>query len=331
MRKIGFRILFLFVTSTAFCQEYVISGEVLSEITKEPVVGATIFFDGTSIGTITDVDGKFVLKTEKKFNAPLIIRSLGYESISLPKLDTSFFRVLLKEAPVALEGITLEPDAWPRAKKLMVFKREFLGVKNKRCKIVNESDLRLYYNNSKKILYAFADKPLEVDNQKLGYKITYYLEDFQAVLHKRSVDKDDVKEVLYVGFMQFEDKYKKVLRTVKKRRKKTYFGSKLHFLRAFYSNRLRKEDFQFYTKGRISSFSSLFSVKTVEDILFVYPEEKQVGVLYDGIEQSFVQFETDEFIIDSYGNHSPPDKLLFGGEMGKSRVGDMLPINYEVK
>lgn len=72
----------------------------------EPVVGATVLVQGTSVGTITDVDGKFVI--DAKDGAKLLISYVGYrshtESVSA---RTTSVRVALEEDTEVLEDVVV--------------------------------------------------------------------------------------------------------------------------------------------------------------------------------------------------------------------------------
>jgi len=57
-----FLVLFL---SAAFAQDKTVEGIVTDAADKSPVVGANVLVKGTTIGTITDVDGKFKLSVPK--------------------------------------------------------------------------------------------------------------------------------------------------------------------------------------------------------------------------------------------------------------------------
>lgn len=51
--------------SLAIAQAVQVTGVVVSAEDDMPVVGASILVKGTSNGTITDIDGKFILKVNK--------------------------------------------------------------------------------------------------------------------------------------------------------------------------------------------------------------------------------------------------------------------------
>lgn len=55
-------VIFLFMsTAFSFAQTTTVSGIVISEENNEPVVGATVVVQGTTLGSVTDLDGKFTI------------------------------------------------------------------------------------------------------------------------------------------------------------------------------------------------------------------------------------------------------------------------------
>lgn len=330
MKSDSLFLLCCFLSLFSQAQERIISGEVLAEKTKEPIVGAVVFYDGSSIGTITDIDGKFRLVSKTSTNSAVVIRSLGFETKILPPFKSDFVRVFLKPSAIELPGVTLEPDTWSRKKKLKVFRRELLGIGH-HCEILNEGDVRLYYNKTKKTLYAFANRPLEIRNKDLAYFLSYDISDFEVQLYSDSSQADEVKEVFYAGNTQFTDESEGSSKAFRKR-KKAYFGSSLHFFRALYSNRLNQEGFQLFKRRFQVPLKEVFGFRTVEDILYVSKlfGSPRISVLYAKKKQSFFEVKTTEFIIDAFGNYAPANAVLFGGEMGKQRIAAMLPIDYEV-
>ena len=53
---------------------------IVKDATGEPVIGASVLVKGTSIGSATDLDGKFTIKGIKK-GAALRISYLGFQTI----------------------------------------------------------------------------------------------------------------------------------------------------------------------------------------------------------------------------------------------------------
>ncbi|MCX7696942.1 MAG: TonB-dependent receptor [Bacteroidales bacterium] len=74
-----------FLAFVKFCysQTYKITGKVYDNNTREPLIGATVFMLGSSIGTSTDTDGSFILDNLKKGTYTLVVTFLGYKSDTL--------------------------------------------------------------------------------------------------------------------------------------------------------------------------------------------------------------------------------------------------------
>lgn len=124
MRKILLFVLFAIVTSVALAQTKTITGKVYEGTSKDPLPGATILVKGTTIGTVTDADGKF--KVEAPADAKAItISFVGYQSkdVNITKntnFDVSMETVVrdevvvtssrvaesIKTAPVQIEKMT---------------------------------------------------------------------------------------------------------------------------------------------------------------------------------------------------------------------------------
>jgi hypothetical protein len=62
----------------------VLTAKVVDEETKKPIVFATIYITGTSIGTVSNSDGEFELKIpEKSTSGTLSITHLGYKNLEV--------------------------------------------------------------------------------------------------------------------------------------------------------------------------------------------------------------------------------------------------------
>ncbi|MCW1952844.1 MAG: carboxypeptidase-like regulatory domain-containing protein, partial [Flavobacteriia bacterium] len=55
-----------------------IQGQVLDALNKTPLDGVSVYFDGSSLGTITNAQGKFELTVPSSISAPLIVSYMGY-------------------------------------------------------------------------------------------------------------------------------------------------------------------------------------------------------------------------------------------------------------
>lgn len=81
-----------------------ITGRVMDP-NSEPVIGANVVVDGTTIGTVTDVDGNFTLDIPE--GATLKISYIGYIEQNIPVGNKSVVSVILKEDSQALDEVVV--------------------------------------------------------------------------------------------------------------------------------------------------------------------------------------------------------------------------------
>ncbi|PWG06120.1 carboxypeptidase-like regulatory domain-containing protein [Polaribacter aquimarinus] len=232
------RFLFFLVFHCSFSQVN-IKGKVYDS--KGPLEGAAIYFNSTMVGTTTNSEGEFSIKTEEG-HFELIISYLGYKTIRYNLYTNEYKKPLvfaLEENRYTLDEVVLKKIKYDKKWKanLKRFYREFFGNTklSKDCKIINPKTLFFYYNSKDNIFNAFTKAPLIIRHNGLGYSITYDLVYF-------SVEKDFVKSLGYSQFKNLQgSKHKK--RTWKKNRLVTYNGSVNHFLKSILANRVKREGF----------------------------------------------------------------------------------------
>ena len=332
-------LLFLFFFSLLIVKAQELKGVVLNEKTNEPIIGASVYFDNTSVGTTTNFDGEFYINLQQPINAPLVISFVGFETKihNITHFDTKkTFK--LREDVNTLEEVVLDSkDEWSRAFKLKQFRKEFLGRSAfaNQCTILNEDALVLNFERDTKQLIASAKAPIIVKNEALDYIVKYDINDFYITYNmdvNASLDLEKVfrtvASVSYSGTTFFENIETKKHKRAIKNRKKAYIGSTLHFMRAVANNKLRQEKFKIF-KGSYQVEPSNH-IKTFKNDSLNVTEvhlSQKLNILCKG-KQSAIESEVDRFIIDAYGNHSPIDKVLFGGFMANQRIGDVLPLDY---
>ena len=67
---------------SAFAQNFVVKGTVVSHEDNEPLIGVTILQEGTTNGVVTDIDGNYSLEVKGASNATLVFSYIGYASQS---------------------------------------------------------------------------------------------------------------------------------------------------------------------------------------------------------------------------------------------------------
>ena len=317
-----------------FSQE--ITGTVYDIKTKEPLPGATIYLDGTTIGTTSDFEGYFQLNIQTSENANVIISFIGYETrVLTPQELENDMSIALTESTNQLNEVDLGLDVWSREKKMGIFIREFLGKEHSStlCKIVNKKDIKLIHNSSLNTLIAFSDKPIIILNKYLGYEISYNLIDFEVEFIYNFQGLLMPSKVFYSGTSYFKELKNKTKGRILENRKQEYQGSLLHFMRSLATNRLTENKFGIYHGQFPTDPYNYFKLTTEDTMVKVDLTAEQIGVLYNKEYQSSIQPETgtaSTFHIDKTGNHSPPNSLIFSGFFGRKRMSSMLPLNYNL-
>ena len=112
-------LLFLFISavlavSSSHAQTTRVSGKVTDKLTGEPIPFANVAFKGTSIGSVTDIDGNYVIESDKATDS-LTASYVGYYPISLKitigKSQTANF--LLKVSKVELMEVVVKAGENP--------------------------------------------------------------------------------------------------------------------------------------------------------------------------------------------------------------------------
>ncbi len=92
--------------TVVFGQERGISGSVSDRSTGESLPGASVLIKGTSIGSITDVDGKFTLNVPPGENT-LVVSYIGYETVEMPVGNQSVFNIQLVASKTSLQEVVV--------------------------------------------------------------------------------------------------------------------------------------------------------------------------------------------------------------------------------
>ncbi len=331
---------FLFLSNVSFSQH--LFGVVVDEKTKEPIAGASVYFDNTTVGTITNFEGEFSFELENKISSPLVVSFMGYKTVSISSFEyDKKYRIMLEEDISALDEVFIEyEDEWTRAYKLKQFKKQFLGFSkfSEACEILNENDIVLRFNTTKKQLTASAKRPLIINNKALDYVITYDLKEFVVQYDTKGNLRATVKDnqdnwyvlhsVYYSGTSLFKAEISKKHKRALKNREKAYKGSVLHFMRSISSEALKEDRYKIF-KGSSQVTPAYYIFTRKNDSLntteVTIPNE--LNILYKN-KQSVIRSEVKTFVIDVFGNHNPIEQVLFGGFMGNQRVGDALPLDY---
>ena len=311
---------------SAFSQA--IKGTVFDKKTNKIICYATVYINGTFVGTTTDQNGNFELNVSKKNRSmPVTISCIGYYSSTLSDFSkTEQLKVYLQPQLYELNDVVISTKTLKRKRKkyLNLFRDEFIGTTaNARgCKILNEQDITFNYDSDNEKIKAYALPPILIENKALGYKITYYLDKFEY--YKR------VQATFFSGNIIFNEDLTKDSTQAKSyniRRKYAYFGSRMHFFRVLCSGDLKPSGFTVRD----------LSHKTLKLDAIVYKDEGQnrflsysSSILIEYNERkSTIDFIKKPVYFDESGFFN--QGIKWTGDMAVQRIADWLPYEYEIE
>ncbi len=322
MRIVCLLLLINLITITTFGQ--VIRGRVLDQKTREPVDFASVFFNGTFLGTTTDVEGAFELDVTPYASRTLQISAMGYQTSSLNSLKAGeHYEVLLVRALYEISEVSIESKSLTKKRKscMQIFKNEFLGLTKNAgdCHILNEEDITFNYHSDRDTLRAIARKPLVILNNSLGYQITYYLDKFEYDRkHKTTSFSGNIIFNMDMATNLAKEKFEV-------RRIRAYTGSCKHFFSALWENNLSEEGF------RVQEERSMQPVGYHEIVIelngkkyFSYHEDLEL--IYNHF-RSTVAFRGPMARFGSDGFFEP-EAIQWYGTMSMDRIADWLPYEY---
>jgi hypothetical protein len=247
---------------------------------------------------------------------------------------------------------------------LYIFTKLFLGITEEasKSKIMNESVIYFGAGETKTSFKAYADSPLVIINNMLGYKIIFDLEDFS---YDDSTGQDN-----FFGYARFEE-----LGTDKKwirNRKDCYNGSSMHFYRSLVKHQLYEQGFGTFSReivkrkvpakipigdtSIIDTDSTVVAPLAAGDILYIdssnelsikvsgslivqyykNPTAKAfltrygaalAGDLDHGVE-STILFSAPQVGINYAGVLNDAESVIYSGYWLYEKLGNRLPYNY---
>lgn len=266
-------ITFLLITQITFGQT-IISGLVKDKSNNEPVPFATVYINGTTIGTNTDNDGIFELKIPD-FPTQVIISHISYE-----KLIFDFERAPDEKLQISLEPVKVEIEAIQvtdknnRAKNIKEFKEVFLGLDEFGQEAILENEEVLVFEReyaTKEItgirlsdakgqnkttikktrtVKASSKAPLIVDLPKLGYKVQLDLAYFQNNYPQKLGQPNTINWLVYSYFQPYESDKKRQIKRWEKNRAMAFYHSQQHFFRSLHQGKLAENGYKIMIKKR---------------------------------------------------------------------------------
>lgn len=309
----------------------IISGSVSDKSTGKVIPYATIYFNGTTTGTTSDEQGYFELKLPKDLTKPLTISSVGFYSLTLSSyvIDEPIF-VQLQPKTYELKAVVISAKESENIRKanFPIFRREFLGNNwnAQHCKIMNEKDILLSYDDENQILKAFSDHPVQIHNEILGYKMIYFLDHFEFCTANDSL-------ILTGNYIFSQDTAADSKQQIEfdRRRGMAYLGSRMHFFRSLWDNQLHESGFTVRdSRDTKLSYDELVMEESIDaettqkylhygEALYVY-YKKTSSKTRMTLQHDYVFFDKQGFF--------DPLGIVWEGDLGQQRVSVLLPYEY---
>jgi hypothetical protein len=244
MQKLSYGFVLLLLLSSLITRaQNTVSGRIVDSATKEPMSGASVFCQNTTVGTATNKQGEFSLSL-RSGGYEMIISYTGYQTkqvqishsdgrlpdIEMVKEEKSLGEVVIKSSNEVKDG-------WEKYGSF--FLEHFIGATPNaaKCVLLNPEVLKFYFLKKSNKLRVLATEPVQIENKALGYSMRFQLDSF---IYQYNTDIN-----LYRGFCLYSEMEgnDSLRRAWAMARRNAYYGSKLHFLRSYYDSTITEEGF----------------------------------------------------------------------------------------
>lgn len=328
-----------------------ITGTVKDSI-NTPIPYATVYLSKTSFGVLANGKGEYLLKIPENGTYELVASCVGYKSNSqIIKVEgiNKEISIKLSEQIALVNEVSINGKDRNRQQNYHQFLRFFIGntTNSPYCTIKNPEDLIVYHESEGNNLKAYSKQPLIIINSALGYKIIYDLINFQC--------SPITSQFKYSGRYYFQDitKPKKKNTRTTRSRLIAYYGSRMHFMRALFTNTVRQESFEICNIGSDScgNDSLTYAIQESELRLATNPEMITLdfpnGIVIKYFDNHPELFElpyifcprnhfskivfSDQVQLFKNGYSSDGYNISWSGEMSLDRIAEMLPFDFVPK
>ena len=346
----------LIIAANTFGQSR-IKGTIVDIKTDEVLPFANVYISNTTKGTQTDTDGNFTLNNIIPGKVQLVVSYVGYETfqqtIALDDGKEITLRIRLTVAANALSEVQIKAKKrdkeWERY--LRDFRNQFLGdsPNTLQCKVLNEWAIEFDETESDHTIHAKANRPIEIENRALGYKLFYDLRQY-------SLSKTTFRLSGTTRFENLKPSSDKEAQKWEKRREETYLASTRNFFKSLINGHLEPNGFVIYQTNSKADWTSnatdfrkgsnmitdennskllAISPKANESLLFLeVPIEVTNNKRYVAINNvssnpvSMIRQLKPKVEIANDGWLYDPTAIEFQGYWANERVAEMLPREY---
>ena len=277
------------VVQDLFSQFY-IKGRVTDGESQQPLKGASVYINNTTIGTVSNENGEFELGPFQPGRYEVIASYVGYDPLLYSaEIKASGIRIIFKvekKEQVMREVLVLSNEM--RKRYLEIFKKYVLGVSEaaERCEIKNIEEVQFTSGQNKDEIQAYTEKELIIENPELGYTLHFHLLSFSY--NKISSGSYFFGYTRFVDWAKDANAKKKWIR----KRKQAYEGSTVHFFRSLLKKQLSKEGFTAYQL--VTPKDQKKDTLPIKTILQVTPTgNKGIQMAFKAVEDSMLSLYSD--------------------------------------
>lgn len=361
------QVLFLFFLALLMVRvnAQTIKGKVIDSRTQEPLQFTNVFINNTTIGTTTNEDGSYTLsRPDLPGTFQLVASFVGYSTssieVSIGEGETKNVDFALDPLASVLSEIELKSrrdKPWER--NLKRFQDVFLALPDDpiagKLEITNPWVLefeKVKPDKGPNYIRATAQEPLVLENNALGYRVTYYLQDYKFYNFKST----------YYGLAFFENKTPKDSAQSAEylvNKQTSYLGSIKHLMRAILLQQVPEQGFNLYetfpeqmNRRRTNTYTielgesivpiSQDSIRRIPlrngNFRIIWPKRVEVHFLKKNYRNDYyldvyhpvgwVEAPLGYFDIDRNGVPIHPTQVVLSGYIGRPRMGRSLPHDY---
>ncbi|MCY4000595.1 MAG: carboxypeptidase-like regulatory domain-containing protein [Bacteroidetes bacterium] len=363
MKVLPIAILFAFFTHLGFSQTAATIMGTVTDSTGVPIEQANVFIASSMVGTTTNSNGQYTLRGIPLGTLRLVVSRIGYEpshvDLFIRNAETYIRNFEIAEKIYELGEVTVSSDNRRWQRQLERFTTIFIGESPnaQQTEIMNPQVLD--FSGRGGDFRAQASEPLIIENRGLGYKLTYFLNEFIAEPNSWRWDGEPLFETLSPSSPEEAAQWNA-------RRDSAFYGSFRHFLLSVINDQVEVQGFKIYSRpgsnqgvfdprgGASSRQNNRFPID-VSDILkpgdrdderildfkgfvdIVYTHELESNAFLRlqrragraRYQTSTIRLDRGPTVVDLKGDPLDPYGVTFyGGYFAYERTGDQIPKEF---
>ena len=363
MKVLPLAILFAFITHLGYSQTSATIMGIVTDSTGTPIDQANVFIASSMAGTTTNSEGQYILSGIPLGTLRLVVSRIGYEpshvDLFIRNAETYTQNFEISEKIYELGEVTVSSNNRRWQRQLERFTTIFIGESPnaQQTEIMNPQVLD--FSSRGGDFRAQASEPLIIENRGLGYKLTYFLNEFIAEPSSWRWDGEPLFETLPASSPEEAALWSA-------RRDSAFYGSFRHFLLSVINDQVESQGFKIYSRpgsnqgvfdprsGASSQQNNRFPINASDilkagnsdderildfegfvDIVYTHEVESNAFLRLQRrtgrarFQTSTIRLDRGPTVVDLKGDPLDPYGVTFyGGYFAYERTGDQIPKEF---